>query len=300
MHLINSTFTQKIGICALVFGLLLSAMVVSAETAAADNLVMSEVQNVIDDRGVINYTGDESIVELINRLFFSNLLVMFKYVFGFVAILLWTVYVIGMIGAAGNADSLSTAKKNLVYGVVGFVLISLAVEIGEALNPVANPQTIVEVPAATNLLRRIAVLIQVGIGLVALGVIFFAGLNLIRAQGEEDQITRSKQYLVGAVLGMVVAILAGPMIDVFFPEERRLENEQISDFATQFTGFIQFLLNFLAVGAFLTLIIAGLYYITSFGEDERQEQAKNIIFGTLLGIVVILSAFAIITVFVPQ
>ena len=45
--------------------------------------------------------------------------------------------------------------------------------------------------------------------------------------------------------------------------------------------------------AVITIVIAGLAYVASRGNAERTKQARNAIMGALVGIVIIISAFAV-------
>jgi zinc transporter ZupT len=63
---------------------------------------------------------------------------------------------------------------------------------------------------------------------------------------------------------------------------------------TSVTRIITTVLNFLGLIATAMVIIAGIYYITSLGEDDRKEKAKKIIQGTLLGLMIVLFARTIV------
>lgn len=55
-----------------------------------------------------------------------------------------------------------------------------------------------------------------------------------------------------------------------------------------------FFLGFLGLVAMIALIFAGFLYVTSLGNEEQAKKAKNIIVWVVLGIVVILVAFAMV------
>ena len=60
------------------------------------------------------------------------------------------------------------------------------------------------------------------------------------------------------------------------------------------TGWTNFALPFVSVIAIVALIYAGFLYLTSFGNDEQSGKAKKIIIWVVLGIVLIISAYAIV------
>ncbi len=59
-------------------------------------------------------------------------------------------------------------------------------------------------------------------------------------------------------------------------------------------GWINFLLSVTALIAVVALVWAGFVYITSLGDDSRMETAKKIIIWVVIGILIILAAYAIV------
>lgn len=249
---------------------------------------------------------DGNATEKILNLFYENIVPLFKYIFGFIAVLLWLIYIVTMITAGGDEEKISEQRKNMMWGILGFVLILLAVELGNALTPVGNGNHIVNVEETEYIGQKIVGFLQMSLGIVALVAIFYAGINLIRAQGVEEEIEKSKKYLQWGILGLFIAILSVPIVNnVFYPVtinnvDPTVGKEEVSNLASEFGGFVRFLLTFLGIGSVLTFIIAGAYYVTSLGNDERQDKARHIMIGTAIGIIIILSAFPLVNIFVPN
>lgn len=244
--------------------------------------------------------------ECIRDLFYANLVPLFVYLMGFVAVLLWLIYVATMITAGGDEEKISDQRKNMMWGIMGFILVLFAVELGDALNPVGNEQDIVNIDETEHIGQKIVGFLQMSLSIIALVTIFYAGVNFVRSQGIEEEIEKSKKYLQWGILGLFIAILAAPLVNtVFYPVtienvDPALGPDEINNLASEFTGFLKFLLTFLGIGAFMTFIIAGAYYITSFGNDERQGKARSIMIGTAIGIIIILSSYAIVALFIPN
>lgn len=59
-------------------------------------------------------------------------------------------------------------------------------------------------------------------------------------------------------------------------------------------GWVKFFLEIVLLIAVVAIIWAGVLYVTSFGDDSRTDTAKNIIKWVVIGIIVILSAYAIV------
>ena len=100
---------------------------------------------------------------------------------------------------------------------------------------------------------------------------------------------------------MITVMFAIPLVNfVFYPESRTLGETEIQSFAQQLKRTAQIFPRFLGALATSALVIAGAYYVTSFGDEERQTKARQIIMGSGLGIIVILSSFVLVSALVPS
>jgi hypothetical protein len=61
-----------------------------------------------------------------------------------------------------------------------------------------------------------------------------------------------------------------------------------------FTNLLQVVLSIAGAIAFLVIVLGGLYYVISQGNPQATEKAKDTILYALIGLVVCVSAFAII------
>jgi len=60
------------------------------------------------------------------------------------------------------------------------------------------------------------------------------------------------------------------------------------------TGWTNFVLPFVSAIAIVALVYAGFLYLTSFGNDEQSGKAKKIIIWVVIGIILIISSYAIV------
>lgn len=67
------------------------------------------------------------------------------------------------------------------------------------------------------------------------------------------------------------------------------------DITSIILSIIAFMLNIVLILAVAAVVIAGIYLITSGGDEGQKDKAKSIIFYALIGIVVILFARVIVT-----
>ncbi len=72
-----------------------------------------------------------------------------------------------------------------------------------------------------------------------------------------------------------------------------INSQNLSDFLTQ---VIKLLLGLAGVIAVLALIVGGFWYITSAGNEEQSEKGKKTLINAIIGVVIILLSYAIVTV----
>jgi hypothetical protein len=92
-------------------------------------------------------------------------------------------------------------------------------------------------------------------------------------------------------------IFYGPGLEVGAKLTASNLDENISkerDLKKLIIGWINFLLSFAAILAVVAIVWAGTLYITALGEDGQQEKAKKIILWSVIGLLVILGAYAIV------
>ncbi len=262
--------------------------------------VLGDWTDVFDPVDVMIQPTGGSSVEAIRNLFYNFVLPQFKYIFAFVALLIWVVYLLTLVGSAGREEMISEQRKNLGWGIAGFVVISLAVDIGNAFAPTNANADIINQAGAEQIFARITAFIQVALTPIAIATVFYAGYKFITANGEEETISSAKKIFQWGFSGLLIAMFAEPLVrTVFYPDSGAPGEGEIESFAQQMVGLLRFILTFLGVLAMASFIVAGGYFVTSFGDEDRHRKAKEIIGGSLLGIVIILSAFALVAVFNP-
>jgi len=67
-----------------------------------------------------------------------------------------------------------------------------------------------------------------------------------------------------------------------------------SDVKALIIGWVNFFLEIIAIVAVIAIVWAGFVYITSLGDDSRIESAKKIIIWAVIGLILILAAYAIV------
>ncbi|MBI5254494.1 hypothetical protein HY932_01800 [Candidatus Falkowbacteria bacterium] len=112
-----------------------------------------------------------------------------------------------------------------------------------------------------------------------------------------------KKFLMIAMFVAMLAIYAVPVFALPAPpttldvglESIKSTGLGQTDLRTGIGGIIKVALSFLGVIAIVIVLIGGFKYMTAGGKDEKTKDAKNWIISGIIGIAIILSAYAITT-----
>ncbi len=118
-------------------------------------------------------------------------------------------------------------------------------------------------------------------------------------------LSKHSQFVLAFALAMLTALFVSP--DVLFAADpggliQDFDNPSRiagntggeGDFRTLLLTFLDFFLGFLGLLAVLMVIYGGFLYITAAGEETKTENGKKIIIYSVVGIVIILIAFALV------
>lgn len=125
------------------------------------------------------------------------------------------------------------------------------------------------------------------------------------AIGADDIIEKEKKVFVWVGLGLLLLAINEVVIEKVLyitdesgvpePNERLEISTNLQNGINQFVGVIQFILQFVAVMAVVSLIYGGFLMVMNFGDDENVTKAKGIIRDAIIGIVVSISAYTIVS-----
>jgi hypothetical protein len=77
------------------------------------------------------------------------------------------------------------------------------------------------------------------------------------------------------------------------PSAQGIESGNVTHVNALYFNIVSFVLLGLGIAAVFILVYAGIQYITAGGDAERAERAKKTILGAIIGIVIIVGAYAI-------
>ena len=223
-----------------------------------------------------------------------------------------------MVTAQGNEDVITTQKRNILWAVIGLSLLSMGENIIEIFkfneetgvfrNFFTDPQTMqdriykfdVQVDIILTFLRYI-------IGSIAVLFIVRSASKMIVAGYKEDVTTEEKKTIWAILIGLMVIVTADFTIrNVLYKIRPYAQVSQtgedirvnVQDGIDQIVGITNFIVMFAGPLAVLMLIVGGILYATSAGDDEKMNRAKKLIVNTLLGVIIIYFAYALVATFI--
>lgn len=114
------------------------------------------------------------------------------------------------------------------------------------------------------------------------------------------QIVRKINIVKTLEIVAVSAVMLLPMVALALPAFNCNELNGVNCSSTSFNGFLRIIINWLLGIAFgiavLFLIIGGFWYITSAGNEETAEKGKNTAINAIIGIVIIILSYVIVSV----
>ena len=204
----------------------------------------------------------------------------------------------------GEEEGLDKAKKNIGYIILGLLVVAASnTIIFTVLDPSGAKDFLTGNQVSDgliNFINQAKVFIQIIIGAIAAFALLISGYQLITSQGNDEVITKEKEFVKHFLLAAGLIAFAEVLVRGVFYARRDGQfdsNTALEIGIAEIVGVINFLLSFVAVAAVFMLVLASFYYVVSVGDEDRTGRAKRIIFSSIIGIALAISAFTLITYF---
>lgn len=204
-----------------------------------------------------------------------------------------------------NEEQLSSAKRQIWYAAVALVFINIPGTLYEAFYK--NGDTSVwwgissdsfwnaSTESSGNLFfdffvfghtlnDQIVMFLEVTVFLAAVFMITLAGINLMTSRGKEEKMKEAKNKILYTILALI-------FVGIIEAWKRVAFDGKISDGVNLFESIANLALFFAAPVAIFFLTLAGYYFISSNGDEERVKKAKSIIINTVLATLILLAGY---------
>jgi len=143
--------------------------------------------------------------------------------------------------------------------------------------------------------------IEIGLilaGWIALFFILYGGFLFITGGGNASQVEKARKSIFNAAIGLIISMGAIAITNLAFGSlaSSTVTNEfgvpeiNADDLLRNGINLVYYIAGIVAV---IVIIIAGIMYSTSLGDSGRITRAKNMILYSVIGLVILVAAFAI-------
>ena len=225
-----------------------------------------------------------------------------KNLIGSLAILWIVIAGIQIFLASGDEEKIKTQKNAILYAIIGLIIMIVLEGVIYGVyggSGVVNSITAHSGIGISPTIDKLIYFLKSLIASLAIFMIILSGIKLITAQGNEESEKQQKTSIKWIIIGLIVIIINKVIIDNLYVNSIE-NNDKIAissiNNVIAFVGkWIQFGLGFVGIIAFLILIYGGINMIINYGDDDAISNSKNIIKNAIIGIIIIISSFAIVS-----
>jgi len=231
-----------------------------------------------------------------------------RLIVGAVAALYIVIAGVSIVIGADNEETVKTQRTGITMAIVGLMVISLAGPIAAVFdfrqgNLLENPDTLtLRAKLFSQTTELVLVYIRYILGGLATLMFISAGAAMVANPDNEDTVNRSKNNLMLGAMGLFTVFVAELLIRrIFYVAEYNESAGRVvvaidqSQFLGQLVAIVNIMVSFVGPIMMLGIVAGGLMYVASFGNEERQELARKIIQNSMIGVIIIYGAFALVS-----
>ncbi len=290
------------------FGIVIGLITVFLKMAAFADSALPFVTDVYEQAD-IPIPPEASGQEITKQLVFGALAYV-KTIAAVIGILFITIMGFRLVIAQGNEEDITTARRGLIYSLIAFVLISMSQDLAKVFD--MSHKTLLQDPS--DILQRVhifdkqveifVVFVKYVIGAYAALMAVRAAIGLITSGGNEEETTKNKKGLLFSGAGLILIYVGDIFINrVFYKVDKDVytgisgvePGVDAAEGVRQVVGITNLVVSVVGPIAVLMLIIGAVMYATAGGEEENLNRAKRLIVATIIGIVIIFGAFALVS-----
>jgi heme/copper-type cytochrome/quinol oxidase subunit 2 len=236
----------------------------------------------------------------------SNFVIILNVILGAAAIMFIVVAGIRMVFGIGDAETFAKNRQKIIWIGFGLFIISAAEILAfQIFNPQYN---LLGNATQTELFYKKAMQLKLFLQYLAAGGVLFSlvrtGYYFVLQPDLEETVEKEKQFVKFFIIGVGFIILAEVIIRgiVFMnlngagaPGGSAGEGSMASavQASIELAGIVNYLLTFIAGAAVFMIVLASVYYVFSFGDEDRANSAKKMIIGSVVALIIAFSSYTI-------
>ncbi|MFC1599817.1 pilin [Patescibacteria group bacterium] len=171
--------------------------------------------------------------------------------------------------------------KNVFFGLEGEVYDS------EATAQIAATEGTRQIKGFYNIAMLVA-------GALAIFMMVVAGFRLLVSAGNEEAQTKVKKQITWLVVGLFIIGLAEFVVQDFLFPDKGSKIPEARQGILMIVRFTNFTSAFISISAFIASMYGGFLYVTATGNEEKTQNAKKVLIGAVIAMVLGLGAFALV------
>ncbi|MEK7673463.1 MAG: pilin [Patescibacteria group bacterium] len=227
-----------------------------------------------------------------------------------VGILYITIMAFTLVSEGHTEDQVSNARKGLLYALLAFIMISMAEDIGkifdmEKSSLLESPQEILNrVHLFDKQVEIFVTFVKYVIGAYATLMLVRHGVTMVTSGDKEEEAKKSREGVLYSAGGLLLIYIGDIFINKVFYKVDKNSYSGITgvhpsidtkEGVNQLVGITNFVVSFVGPVAVVMLIIAAVMYASAGSNEEQGTQAKRILTATIIGVVIIFGAFAVVS-----
>lgn len=212
---------------------------------------------------------------------------------------------------SGNEEEeVTKAKRAITYIIIAFILLSMSQDIAKIFDMqqgtlLGSPGEILKRVRLFD--RQVEIFIKATKAIISFYAIFMiikAASVMITKGGNEEDVGTARRHIIYAISGLILINVGDIFInDVFYKIDKDVYSGitgaspgvDAKEGVEQLIGITNLVVSVLGPVALLMLIGAAIMYATAGGDEERMNKAKRIIIATVIAIIIIFGAFALVS-----
>ncbi len=244
----------------------------------------------------IRFKGESQLLSVV-----LSVVKVIRNIIGAIAIAIIVFAGIQMMTSSGEESKLTEQKNTIMYVIVGLVAILLIERMIVLIygTPGVERGFGTTGKGISEEMYGLISYVKAIVGVIAIVMIMVSGVKTIAAQGEEEKLTNQRKSIIWVVLGLVIIIINKVVVDNLYTKpianKDVITKTNVQSIVNLLGTVTQFVLGFVGLIALAAFIYGATTMIANYGNDEMRDKGVKIIKNALIGIIVILSAFAIVS-----
>ncbi len=225
-------------------------------------------------------------------------------IWGLLVIYLVYAWVMMILSMWDDEQKLSEAKRSIRYAIIWLLFINIPTTLYDAFSQKRTTDDVtstiwdgvtiyqrnifMQSDIFGSTLWNILTFLQITIVALAIFMIVFAGIKIIMASGDEEKVTESKNKILWSLAGLIFIWVMEVWRNVMFRWDFKWQWQDL------FSTLANLALFFAGPIAIFFLSLAGYYYITAGGDEDKVKKAKSIVFNTLIATLILIGMYTLL------